>query len=621
MLDSKTRKEPNRSSRPVFRTSVGFFAGLISASAYFALAILSRLFPNEFIRLAFGLTSTLIQTFLDLTIVYYALKIDEELFHTERNRRIFVFGFLCAAVGDLLYGFTVNVFGIVGTHGTWIELAFNLPFNLFLSTMGYLMTRLVLQGLSDRRKRIAIFLFCGFLALALFYFAGEIAPSVGPQTFVLTGWSLVFEPAILAGSAVFFLFGITLPSQLLGGGLWIICSVNLFLQYLEFSGRLVPAVPYEAFWVVGQLSVLSGIAYAYKNPSAARTSIDFRFGNIRARFIVSLFALMSILHLCWHLFFVSFGPEKNLPGQIFLTLIFFSLALLPLTLLFKALFISPVLRILQRLYRSQQDASYVPFMDPDLKAGMIAVLDRLLDSERARMQSKASAQMATQVAHDIRAPLQALNSVLGSGEMERVSASARETLAASIYRIREIANTLLETNKGTVRVYSERVLANENRCPQNLYELLSVLVQEKKIELPADCRIDIASQFFGRSDRILGLVDPKLFNRVFSNLINNGVDALGNAGGTVQVSLASESEHALITVSDNGCGIPVEIQSQLGKHGFTYGKKGGYGLGLFHAFWTIESWGGSLTIDSEVDRGTVVTVRLPILRGSPVVSI
>jgi hypothetical protein len=64
-------------------------------------------------------------------------------------------------------------------------------------------------------------------------------------------------------------------------------------------------------------------------------------------------------------------------------------------------------------------------------------------------------------------------------------------------------------------------------------------------------------------------------------------------------------------VADNGKGIPKEILERLGERGFTHGKPGGSGLGLYHARSTFALWGGSLSIKSSVGRGTTVEVRLP----------
>jgi signal transduction histidine kinase len=68
----------------------------------------------------------------------------------------------------------------------------------------------------------------------------------------------------------------------------------------------------------------------------------------------------------------------------------------------------------------------------------------------------------------------------------------------------------------------------------------------------------------------------------------------------------------LITVSDSGRGIHADLISTLGELGQTYGKKGGSGLGLYHARTTAEAWGGTLLIQSSRAGGTSITLDLPL---------
>jgi hypothetical protein len=100
------------------------------------------------------------------------------------------------------------------------------------------------------------------------------------------------------------------------------------------------------------------------------------------------------------------------------------------------------------------------------------------------------------------------------------------------------------------------------------------------------------------------------FSRILSNLINNSVEAFEKSG-KVTVFLKAEQNKILITLVDNGKGIPETILRKLGNRGETYGKIGGTGLGVFHAKTTIESWGGQLKIASEVNRGTQICISLP----------
>lgn len=72
-----------------------------------------------------------------------------------------------------------------------------------------------------------------------------------------------------------------------------------------------------------------------------------------------------------------------------------------------------------------------------------------------------------------------------------------------------------------------------------------------------------------------------------------------------------------VSITDNGCGIPPNILSQIGAKGLSHGKAhlrdAGSGLGLYHAKTHLERWGGRLDIKSSQagrDKGTRVSLQL-----------
>src|SRR5690606_38340749 len=97
------------------------------------------------------------------------------------------------------------------------------------------------------------------------------------------------------------------------------------------------------------------------------------------------------------------------------------------------------------------------------------------------------------------------------------------------------------------------------------------------------------------------------FKRVLANLMDNGVQATG-AGGEVIVRLSCEANGLLMSVEDDGTGIPADVLPRLGTRGFTFGKKDGSGLGLWHAKRSAAAWNGELEIVSDPDQGTKVVL-------------
>jgi two-component system NtrC family sensor kinase len=109
--------------------------------------------------------------------------------------------------------------------------------------------------------------------------------------------------------------------------------------------------------------------------------------------------------------------------------------------------------------------------------------------------------------------------------------------------------------------------------------------------------------------------DPSQLQQVFLNLLNNAMYALNkNAdGGEIKISAKEEESNLLISVQDNGCGIPPEQIGKIFLPFFTTKPVGqGTGLGLSTCYGIIERLGGDISVASEVNVGTTFTIRLPI---------
>jgi anti-sigma regulatory factor (Ser/Thr protein kinase) len=144
-----------------------------------------------------------------------------------------------------------------------------------------------------------------------------------------------------------------------------------------------------------------------------------------------------------------------------------------------------------------------------------------------------------------------------------------------------------------------------------LSSLIEPLVTEKRLQFRSRSRVEIEAWLDASSYGIFAQVQPVEFKRLLSNLIDNSVDACANKPGVVSVNLSARDGRALVSVHDNGKGIPPDLLAKLGRRGETHGKEGGTGLGLYHARTSAESWHGSLEIISEVGQGTTITVNLP----------
>ena len=101
--------------------------------------------------------------------------------------------------------------------------------------------------------------------------------------------------------------------------------------------------------------------------------------------------------------------------------------------------------------------------------------------------------------------------------------------------------------------------------------------------------------------------------QVLMNLMINAQQAMGGKAGEVRVSAHRDEDQIEIRVSDNGPGIPAEIQQRLFEPFFTTKPAGeGTGLGLSVSFGIVKDHSGEISVDSEVGRGTDFIIRIPI---------
>jgi signal transduction histidine kinase len=121
----------------------------------------------------------------------------------------------------------------------------------------------------------------------------------------------------------------------------------------------------------------------------------------------------------------------------------------------------------------------------------------------------------------------------------------------------------------------------------------------------------------------LGLVVavPEQLQQVLLNLVLNARRALEQAGSSarVTVSLAGANGRVRLEVADSGPGIAPERLRTLFQP-FQSGAAGGFGIGLYESKRIVESYRGTLRVESEVGRGTRVVVELPAVASEAAVS-
>lgn len=107
-------------------------------------------------------------------------------------------------------------------------------------------------------------------------------------------------------------------------------------------------------------------------------------------------------------------------------------------------------------------------------------------------------------------------------------------------------------------------------------------------------------------------IDPRDFQRVLSNLIDNATEAISDKGRVTITISSPSSEIIAISVADDGGGIVPEVLEKL-QSGIkvSAGKENGHGIGFAFVREKVTEWGGELSIQSAVNMGTAIRISLP----------
>jgi signal transduction histidine kinase len=207
--------------------------------------------------------------------------------------------------------------------------------------------------------------------------------------------------------------------------------------------------------------------------------------------------------------------------------------------------------------------------------------------------------LSTSIIHDLRNPLAA---IYGGAEMlvdGKLSGTQVERLASNIYKAsRQVQNLLQELADVTQGRAHAREVCRLREVITAAYEPLAAAAESRGVTVRIDVDQDVELP-----------LDRSPMERVFQNLLSNAIEAMPN-GGSVSVRSDRREDEIVVSVEDNGPGIPSAIADQLFEPFVTAGKKNGIGLGLALSRKTVVSHGGDLWSDRKED-GARFVLRLP----------
>jgi two-component system NtrC family sensor kinase len=243
---------------------------------------------------------------------------------------------------------------------------------------------------------------------------------------------------------------------------------------------------------------------------------------------------------------------------------------------------------------------------------LCSTLERTRDERDKAVQSvcqserlAAVGQMAAGIGHEINNPLMNIMSLakLVEESVEQyndpeIKADLR-TLQDEGERCARIVHGILKFARASEPSYEYFVLGV---LMSDTIRLLKHRADAASLTINADIEDDIEMQG-----------DPNQLQQVFVNVLLNGIHA-SHSGGEIKVTVCQQGDKALIEIADQGKGIPEQEMSRVFNPFYSTKPEGqGTGLGLAVSYGIINKHGGTITIESEENKGTCVRMLLPLV--------
>ena len=217
-------------------------------------------------------------------------------------------------------------------------------------------------------------------------------------------------------------------------------------------------------------------------------------------------------------------------------------------------------------------------------------------------------EMAKQVAHEIKNPLTPMKLTL-----QHLLRLEREGKLEDAEKLKKSLETLIhqvDALSGIASSFSTFAkMPLPHNEPMNFKEVLLKVLELFK----TDQRMELKFQDDSYTEQIPILGDDKLFGRVISNLIINGMQAVESGiKPQIRIWLWLSDQAVFLEIADNGKGIPKELRDKIFVPNFST-KSQGSGLGLSIAKSGVEAVGGKIWFETEVGKGSTFFLTFPLL--------
>ena len=216
------------------------------------------------------------------------------------------------------------------------------------------------------------------------------------------------------------------------------------------------------------------------------------------------------------------------------------------------------------------------------------------------------------VSHELKTPLTSIKGfteMLSSGMVASPEDQKRfiTMIGVEVDRLIDLINDILKL--------SELESVAIDQCSERT-DVLEVAKETADLLSPAAREGDVSLSVSGLSAVVA--VPRSRVKELLLNLMSNGIKYT-EKGGKVDAAIQLKDNQAVITVTDNGIGIPAEAQSRVFERFYRVDKgrarkNGGTGLGLAIVKHIVQLYGGTVALKSEVGKGSTFTVKLPLAK-------
>ena len=243
-------------------------------------------------------------------------------------------------------------------------------------------------------------------------------------------------------------------------------------------------------------------------------------------------------------------------------------------------------------------------VDDKVEGAVIIIVDMTEKEQREKLRRE----FTSNVSHELKTPL---TTIYGVSDMMSEGMVKPEDIAGFAANIKDESARMISLIDDIIKLSRLDESSGDHDLQEtDVFDIAEEIM--KRLDFKASER-DVSLTIAGEHVKVMGI--PSLCSEIIYNLVENAIK-YNKIGGEVNIDIKSENENAVISVEDTGIGIAYENMDRIFERFYRVDKSrsqnvDGTGLGLSIVKHAVQSMNGTIGVDSVLDKGTKITVRLP----------